>query len=104
MPCIDYGNATVCTSGVREIRRMIRSCPVCERRRRFVIVVPVSPYYSHTMTCLGCGDSWEDGERHERPFQRGWRQKAQTKARQQWTNAFRQTPEQRAEWERAWLS
>lgn len=25
-------------------------------------------------TCLGCGDMWTDGEMHDRPFARGWRQ------------------------------
>lgn len=103
MPCTTYGNATVCTTGVREIRRAVRHCPICQRRRRFVVVYGWSPYYSPTTTCLGCGDSWQEGELGYRPFQRGWRDKAKAKAREQWANAFEQTREQREAWRREWF-
>ena len=97
-------NVTVCTAGIREIRRRVFDCPVCKHRRRFVVVEPESPYCSSTMTCLACGDSWQDGELLERPFQRGWREKAKAKARGRWANAFRQTPEQRAAWRARWFA
>lgn len=80
MACVQFGEAVVC--GVNEplaCRRLIY-CPVCERRRRFVQVWG-GVWYSDTLQCVACGDSWSDGELHERPFARGWRKKAIAKAR-----------------------
>lgn len=53
--------------------RRRRRCPTCAARRTFVVEYPASPWYGATWTCLGCGDMWSDGERHERPFRPGWR-------------------------------
>lgn len=103
MPCIDIPGGVICTPGVRAIHRLIRHCPICKRRRRMVEVYPASPYYSSTLTCCGCGDSWCDGELGYRPFQRGWRQEARAKAREQWASAFRQTPAEYDAWKRAWF-
>jgi len=33
-------------------------------------------WYGPSVTCLGCGESYQDGERCERPFARGWRKKS----------------------------
>jgi hypothetical protein len=30
-------------------------------------------WYGMTWTCCGCGETWTDGEQHERPFVPGWR-------------------------------
>jgi len=49
-------------------------CPTCKRRRQFYCWF--QEWYGWHETCTGCGDAWTDGEMHERPFQRGWRQKA----------------------------
>lgn len=65
--------------------RSVRHCPTCGRRRRFVGVAAV--WYGATWTCLGCGDSWGDGERIERPFARGWRQRSIDIARRRWAAA-----------------
>lgn len=37
-------------------------------------------WYGWEVTCLGCGDRWQDGERGERPFMRGWRKDSIAKA------------------------
>lgn len=104
MPCLEFApNAYICTTGVREILRRIRHCPTCKRRRRFVIVEGWSAWYAPTLTCLGCGDSWSEGWRMERPFRRGWRQEAIAQAKAQWANAHRQTDEERRAWLRSSL-
>jgi hypothetical protein len=58
-------------------RRM--KCPVCERRTTFVC--DAYEWYSGTITCLGCGDSWNEDGRMQRPFKRNWRPEAIAKAR-----------------------
>ena len=63
-------------------KRIVRTeCPTCERRTYFVDFF--TPYYGWVMTCLKCGDKWEDGERLPRPFKPRWRaeSKARAKAR-----------------------
>jgi len=54
-------------------------CPTCQRMRRFLC--QFQEWYGWAQTCLGCGDVWEDGERLERPFVRGWRQDSIRRAR-----------------------
>lgn len=98
MPCVSVGNASVCSTGVREIVRRILPCPTCKRRRRMVVVYGWSVWYGPTITCCACGDSWADGERLMRPAKRGWRQEAAAKAKQKWQNAFQMTDEERATW------
>ena len=48
----------------------------------------LAPWYGWTLTCLGCGDRWLDGERLERPFMRGWRQEAIRRAAEHYTHAL----------------
>lgn len=62
--------------------------------------IDAGPYYGPTLTCLGCGDSWSGGERHERPFKRAWRAEAIAAAHRAWDEAGRHT---RTEYE-AWLA
>jgi hypothetical protein len=57
----------------------VSHCPTCERLRRFLC--RFQEWYGWTQTCLGCGETWTDGEPHERPFQRGWRQESIRHAR-----------------------
>jgi hypothetical protein len=38
-------------------------------------------WYGTTWTCAGCGDSWQDVERLERPFKPGWRRESIERAR-----------------------
>lgn len=54
-----------------EVRRLRRRCSTCERRTTFVGAL--YHWYGWLLTCLSCGEQWEDGERLARPFQRAWR-------------------------------
>jgi len=60
--------------GYGVLERRIRDCPTENAPRR--MVGSFAAYYGWTITCLGCGDRWQDGERGERPFARGWRQRS----------------------------
>lgn len=51
------------------LRRML--CHTCERPTYFVTAH--YEWYGWSVTCLRCGERWNDGERQERPFERGWR-------------------------------
>ena len=79
--------------GAAYYQRRIMHCPVCERRRRFVFAWSWSPYYAPIATCCGCGDSWSDGDRHQRPFKRGWRQEAIASAKERWNAGSAGVPE-----------
>jgi hypothetical protein len=56
-----------------------RHCPTCRKRR--TMLGWFQEWYGWNVTCLGCGDSWQDGEMMERPFKRAWRTKAIESAR-----------------------
>ena len=64
----------ICRPPSFPIRRIL-ACPTCKQRRRMA-GTDGGPYYGPTVTCLGCGDSWSCGERHERPFKRRWRKES----------------------------
>ena len=65
--------------------RRILHCPVCERSRRHIIQWD-GAWYGSTIYCA-CGDRWQDGEMAPRPFERGWRKKAQERFCAMWDNA-----------------
>lgn len=67
--------------------RRITNCPTEGRRRRFAAFDAL--WYGPTWTCLGCGDSWGDGERLERPFRPRWRQEAKQRAAKLWQQGVR---------------
>lgn len=67
------------------LRRKMIHCPICKQLRRMAVVEAL--WYGATVTCCGCGDSWTDGEMHERPFKRGWRNEAIAKAKRDWDAA-----------------
>ncbi len=75
-------NGAICDGGLAFEARRIAYCPTEDRRRRFV--TRAQAWYGTEWTCLGCGDSWCDGERGYRPFERGWRPKAIARARDRW--------------------
>jgi hypothetical protein len=54
-------------------------CPTCERPRR--MLAQFQEWYGTHWTCAGCGDSWQEGERLERPFCPGWRRQSIERAR-----------------------
>ncbi len=62
--------------------RRIVKCPTEGKRRRWVGWS--QEWYAAIWTCCGCGDSFSDGERMERPFRPGWRQQAIAKAKADW--------------------
>jgi hypothetical protein len=51
------------------IRRI--GCPTCKRIR--FMVIAHAPWLGTDVTCLRCGEHWQDGVRADRPFKRGWR-------------------------------
>ena len=52
---------------------VVNHCPTCDRMRRMAGVA--YEWYGTTLTCAGCGEEWQDGERAERPFFPGWRRR-----------------------------
>ena len=57
----------------------VNNCPTCERPRK--MLVRYYEWYGATVICAGCGETWHDGEREERPFAPGWRRKSIERAR-----------------------
>jgi hypothetical protein len=86
----------VCAPDTYLLRRILR-CPTCRTKRRFV--GKDAPWYGPRWTCCGCGDSFGDGERLQRPARRGWRKQAVAEAKRLWGEAG---PFDRAA-HRAWL-
>lgn len=76
----------ICDGGPKRYVRTVGFCPVEKRRRRFTGFDQT--WYGVTWHCCGCGDSWSDGEMHERPFKRGWRKEAIEHAREMWSKAM----------------
>ena len=60
-------------------------CPVCGKWTRLMGFF--YEWHGWTTICLRCGDRWSDGEIHERPFMRGWRQKSVADAKAHWRRA-----------------
>lgn len=85
--CIPISGGYICggTRGNPATRRILL-CPTEGRRRRMVQVFG-GAWYSDEITCLGCGDSWCDGERGERPFTPGWRARAIAEAKARYATA-----------------
>ena len=72
----------ICNGGEAFKSRRIQFCPTEGKRRRFY--VRFQHWYGAAWYCLGCGDRWQDGERGERPFMRGWRAEAIARAKRGW--------------------
>lgn len=83
----------ICTARSQDFRRVL-DCPTCKRRRRFIVTTTI--WHGVTFTCCGCGDSWGEGERMERPFRRAWRAEATESARRRWADAW--SPKRLPEW------
>ena len=63
-----------------KVRLARMDCPTCERRTFGVHAF--QEWYGWDSTCLGCGDSWQDGEMLERPFRPRWREESKAAARE----------------------
>lgn len=86
MPCEIGTNVIICgpPRGVYK-RREAQDCPECDDQHGFVVRWD-GAWYGQTLYGA-CGDTWQDGFRMERPFQRGWRKKAQQEFQQMWDHA-----------------
>ncbi len=62
-----------------ELSCQVNECPTCERPRRMLL--SYAEWYGPTWTCAGCGDSWTDEGRDERPFSPNWRRQSIERAR-----------------------
>ena len=65
------GDIHICAPAADIRKAAFQKCPTCKRKRRFL--AEHYEWYGWRMTCLTCGDVWNDGERQERPFNHGWR-------------------------------
>jgi hypothetical protein len=64
-------------------RKLSRStCSTCGKPRWMVCFF--YEWYGWLVTCLGCGEMWEDGERLERPFMPRWQEENKRNARKHW--------------------
>ena len=63
-----------------EKRRL--QCPTCKARRTFYCFLQA--WYGWDLTCIGCGERWQDGERMPRPFEPRWRERSIQSARDRW--------------------
>lgn len=88
-------NVIICRPSGFPIRRMLH-CPTCKQRRRFA--GRDYTWYGPTITCCGCGDSWSNGERHDRPRRRGWRAVEIAAAKELWDEAGQYTKAEREQW------
>lgn len=55
-------------------------CPTCEKDTEYL--GEHIPWHGWTITCLTCGDQWQDDYRLARPFRRGWRKDRVRRARE----------------------
>lgn len=83
--CVSPAAGVIVCSPSTFLLRRVRKCPTCQKRRRMVGRDQV--WYGRTFTCLGCGDSWENGELLPRPFKRAWRVAAIAEAKRTWARA-----------------
>lgn len=68
----ELGEVHICFATVDAARPHFSHCPTCKGRRKFWAWF--QHWYGWTVTCLRCGDRWQDGEMLERPFKPRWRQ------------------------------
>jgi hypothetical protein len=68
--------------GAHLLRKARRMCCTCHARRTMLLWT--QDWYGPVLTCLACGDSWNEDGMAERPFMRGWRQDRVAHARKFW--------------------
>ena len=61
----------ICNPQPSQRKVVNKDCPICKASAP--ALCEFTDWYGWSDTCLGCGDSWQDGEMHDRPFARGWR-------------------------------
>lgn len=72
----------ICWTRVDEIKKWRRRCPSCTFYTTHLGWF--QERYGWNVTCLNCGEAWQDGERCPRPFAPGWRQQNIASAKQIW--------------------
>ena len=84
MTCLHSTDGTLVICRPTILRRMKwrRTCPSCTFRTTHVGFF--AEWYGWHVTCLNCGEEWQDGEWVERPFAPHWRQDNIAAARKQW--------------------
>lgn len=88
--CATFGGAIVCGPGGTKIRTHGQCLGLCGKAdARLVQTIPNSPYYPSDFLCE-CGDRFCPSEDwlYPRPFERGWRPKAQQRFARDWDAAF----------------
>ena len=60
-------------------------CPTCDKIRPMTCLT--YEWYGPSITCLGCGEVWRDGERMPRPFAPAWRERSKAMARASYRRA-----------------
>lgn len=76
--------------------RCTAHCPTCGSEQRMAGHLQL--WYGQTITCLGCGDMWTDGEMHPRPFKPRWRAENKAAALRWWDEAAGVTESDRRAW------
>ena len=94
MTCATTPTTGAICGGYDFAARRILLCPTEGRKRRFYATF--AHWYGWSFVCLGCGDRWQDGERGERPFVRGWRAEAIRHAKAGWDRVAVSSRERRA--------
>lgn len=64
-----YGNVHIYAPPAANRMVDLCYCPTCERGRR--MLVKCWEWHGPIVTCLGCGEVWNEDGRAERPFARG---------------------------------
>lgn len=82
MGCHTSGNLTVCMPTIHDVKKWRRLCPSCTFRATHLGWF--QEWYGWHITCLNCGESWQDGEWCPRPFEPKWREKNIAAARRMW--------------------
>lgn len=85
-PClhgtIGETSLVICMPAVLDKKKWRRVCPSCTFYATHVGFF--QEWYGWSVTCLNCGEEWQDGEWGERPFVQGWRSKNIEAARKRW--------------------
>ena len=66
-------------------RKFRKVCPTCKAKR--TMVTWFYEWYGPTITCLGCGEQWNEDGMLPRPFEPGWRKKGIARARRRWAES-----------------
>jgi hypothetical protein len=73
----------ICYSRMDETKKWRRRCPSCTFRT--TMFGWFQEWYGWHITCLHCGEQWQDGCQVERPFMSGWRKRNIAEARRLWS-------------------